>query len=64
MNEQLINRNNIQIAIRVRQGLRNQNVASTLMAGKGLSERGEVLALRRKRQTSVLDLFADLLGQR
>ena len=62
MNESLINRKNLQIAIRVRQGLRNQDVASTLIARKAPSESGKVLALRRKRQASVLDLFGNLLG--
>ena len=64
MNASLINRNNPQITIRVRAGLRNREVASTLMARKALVERGKALALRRKRQTSVLHLFANLLGER
>jgi len=63
MNGSLVNHNSRQIAIRVREGLRNQEVASTLMARKALMEKGKVLASRRKRQASVLDLFANLLGK-
>ena len=64
MKGSLVNFSNPQITIRVSEGLRNQEVASTLMARKALVERGKVLALRRKRQTSVLHLFANLLGER
>ena len=63
MNGSLVNLNNLQINIRVREGLVNHDVASTLMARKALAERGRVLALRCKRQASVLDLFANLLGK-
>ena len=64
MNESLINRNRPQINIRVREKQRSQKVASTLMARKALIERGKILALQRKGQTSVLHLFANLLGKR
>ena len=64
MNESLVNLDSPLITIRVREGLRNQEVASTLMARKALAERGKILASRRKRQASVLDLFANLLGER
>ena len=64
MNGSLVNLNSPLITIRVREGLRNQEVASTLMARKALAERVKVLAARRKRQASVLDLFANLLGER
>ena len=63
MNPSLVNHNSPLITIRVREGLRNQEIASTLMARKALEERGKVLALRRKRQASVLGLFANLLGE-
>ena len=64
MNPSLLNHNSPLITIRVRAGLRNQEVASTLMARKALVQKGKVLALRRKRQASVLGLFANLLGER
>ena len=64
MNESLINRNRLQLTIRVREGLRNQEVASMLMARKALAPNGKVLNLRRQRQASVLNLFANLLGER
>jgi len=64
MNGSLVNGNSLQLTIRVREGLRNQEVASMLMARKALVQKGRVLNLRRKRQTSVLNLFANLLGER
>ena len=64
MKGSLVNRNRLQLTIRVREGLRNQEVASTLMAKKALVERSKALTSRRKRQASVLDLFANLLGER
>ena len=63
MKGSLVNRNRLQLTIRVREGLRNQEVASTLMAKKALVQNGKVLNLRRKRQGSVLNLFANLLGE-
>ena len=64
MNGCLENRNNLQLTIRVHKGLRNREIASTLRARKALAEKDKVLALRQKRQTSVLNLFANLLGER
>ena len=62
MKGSLVNPNNAQITIRFREGLRDREVDSTLMARKALVERGKVLALRRKGQTSVLHLFANLFN--
>jgi len=64
MNQSFINRNNLQLSIRVRGGMRNQEISPTLLTKKALAQKVKVLNLRRKRQYSVLNLFANLLGER
>ena len=64
MNGAFVNRNNLQLTIRVREGLRNQEIAATLIARKAQVQKSKVLNLRRKRQNSVLNLFANLLDGR
>ena len=64
MNGAFVNRKNLQLTIRVREGLRNQEIAATLFARKAQVQKSKVLNLRRKRQNSVLNLFANLLDGR